>query len=272
MKSFAAALITFLPLSALAYDTVKNVVYDSVQGRKLTLDVFKPASKSSHQLPALVYVHGGCFSMGSKDDIPHEVRRMADEGFVVFSVGYRLSTVAKYPAAVKDVQQAIRFLRRNAAVLNIDPQKIITHGHSAGGYLASIMGVRPLTDRDGKIDEFSERVGLVSNWYGRMDFTLPQSEGFDCAADFLGKPRTPENEKHFREASVTTYVNSRSAAFHIVHGTEDKQVFPIHSKLLYEALRKNEKTAELVWIKRQGHGFTGGEGWAMTREFIQSFF
>jgi acetyl esterase/lipase len=272
MKIFLFSLLSLFPLIASAYETMRDVVYDTIQEKKLTLDVYSSSKKSIHASPALVYIHGGCFSAGSKLDVPLEVRKMADQGFVVFSVGYRLSTVAKYPAAVKDVQQAVRFIRKNATSFNIDPNKIITHGHSAGGYLASILGVRPLTNREGRIDELSDRVNLVANWYGRMDFTLPQAEGFDCAADFLGKKRSPENEKFFREASVTNYINEKSAAFHIVHGMADKQVYPIHSKLLYDALRKFNRPVEMIWIKNQGHGFTGGEGWDKTKESMLSVF
>ena len=194
---------------------------------------------------------------------------MADEGFVVVSIGYRLSTVAKYPAALTDVQTAVRYVRRNAAALKIDSMRMAAYGLSAGGYLAAALGVRPMPDRSGRLDIFSSRVQRVADWYGRTNFTLPQTEGVDCAVDFLGKPRTAETMRFFEEASITPYVDENSAEFYIVHGTADKQVLPIHSTELHDSLRRLNRPSFLLWMTGARHGFIDGKGWEKTRDFLR---
>jgi acetyl esterase/lipase len=258
--------------SALAFVVESNVEYDVIQDYKLSMDVYSPSKPSFHLRPALVYIHGGCFNAGSKKDISAEVKSLADDGFTIFSLDYRLSTVAKYPAAVSDVQQAIRFIRKHALRFQIDPEKIVTHGESAGGYLAAVLGVRPLPNRSGEIDQYSDRVKLVSDWYGRTDFTLPQTTGTDCAASFLGLPRDPENLNAFQEASINPYVDKNSSAFHIVHGSADEQVYPVHSVTLANSLWNLNRSAELVLSEGASHGFIGGTAWKLTRNYILNFF
>lgn len=254
---------------ASAYVVKKDVVYDVVNNIELKLDIYK--SKDPEGLkPAVVFFHGGCWNSGSKNDIPFELRNLADEGFVIFSVGYRLSQVAKYPAAVTDIQQAIRYIRKNASELNVNPKKIATMGLSAGGYLAAIPGVKPLPDRLGNLDEYSGRVQVVADWYGRTDFTLTQEEGFDCAVDFLGKKRNFLTVKDFKKASIIPYVDENSSAFIIVHGTNDKQVYPVHSELLNDALKERGREVELHWAQGLGHGFFNADSWNRTKEFIST--
>jgi len=270
MKLWPALLTLFTAASAAAYTTTKDVTYDVVNGVSLKLDVFTPSTPSQKPAPAVLFIHGGCFNAGSKNDIPAEVKALADEGFVVASIGYRLSTVAKYPAAVSDVQMAVRFLRREHQRFGIDAQKISTLGLSAGGYLAAVLGLRQLPARNGRIDQYSGRVQKVADWYGRTDFTLAQSEGFDCAVDFLGKPRNLWNMHRFAEASLPRYVTSQAARFLIIHGTEDKQVDPIHSRLLHDALIEQGQESSLLWVRGAGHGFFGNPGWERTKEFLRS--
>lgn len=264
-------LLTLVSGLAHGYVSTPDVVYDEVNGTKLAMDVFSPTGVPLWPRPALVFIHGGCFSGGSRKDIPEEMKKMADEGFVVFSVSYRLSTVAKYPAALTDLQQAIRYIRKHSLRYMINPGKIIAHGESAGGTLAAYLGVRPIRSRSGDIDLLSSRVPFVSEWFGRMDFTEGQSTGTDCAESFLGKKRTPETMKDFRKASVIPYIDEKSAEFFIIHGTDDKQVYPIHSTLLANKLWNLNKTAELYFNENQPHGFERANPWILTKNRILAF-
>ena len=256
---------------AFGYVSKPDVVYDRINGHDVALDIYRPEHPTS-SMPAMVYIHGGCFSAGSRKDIPQDVRIMADQGFMVFSVGYRLSNVAKYPAALKDVQQAIRYLRKNHLALNVDPDRIVVHGESAGGYLAAALGLRAITDRKGVVDEYSERVKLVSDWYGRTDFTAAQTTGVDCAEGFLGLKRSAETMANFKEASLPKDVNEKSADFFIVHGSNDQQVYPAHSSQLANALWRHDKKAELFFYENEGHGFNRTSPWKLTKNYIFSYF
>lgn len=271
MKLSLFFLLGFLTSLAYGHETISDVVYDEINGVKLELDVFTPSKFSLWPRPALVFIHGGCFSAGSRKDIPEEMKKLADEGIVVFSVSYRLSTVAKYPAALKDLQQAIRFIRRNSLRYRINPRKIIVHGESAGGTLAAYLGVRPITNREGKIDILSQRVPYVSEWYGRTDFTAGQATGTDCAERFLGMKRGPETMEAFKKASILPSLDEKSAEFFIIHGTNDQQVYSNHSTLLANKLWSLGKKAELYFNENQGHAFDRKIPWILTKNRILSF-
>lgn len=272
-KKFSTLILTLLFTSlTYAYTVEKNVTYDVVDGVSLKLDIYHPSVSSSALRPALIYTHGGCYSVGNKTDIHEDVKKLADAGFTVFSVGYRLSGIAKYPAGLTDVQQALRFIRKNAIYYQVDPLKIASHGESAGGYLAAALGLRPALDRSGKEDEFSDRVQFVVDWFGRTDFTKTQTTGEDCAVSWLGIPRNEQTMSKFKEASLLPYVDANSSSFLILHGTSDTQVLPLHSKLLSEDLKKAERPVEMVWIEGAGHGFDRTETWKLSRERLLKFF
>jgi acetyl esterase/lipase len=264
-KKFIFVITILLYLSSGLASAKTSLVYDTVQGVSLLLDMYAP-KKVKRSSPALMFIHGGCFSHGSKDGIPGDVKKMTQDGFVVFSVQYRLSGVAKYPAAVDDVREAIRFIRKNAKRLRVDPTKIMVHGESAGGYLAAILGIREIPDREGNIDEFSAPVAFVSDWFGRTDFTATQTTGGDCAESFLGYKRTHETMESFRKASVTHVVSKKSARFIMIHGTQDQQVYPYHSTHLANKLERKKLPYELYFVDGKGHGFPRQTPWALTRK------
>ncbi|WP_413559547.1 malectin domain-containing carbohydrate-binding protein [Bdellovibrio sp. HCB209] len=255
--------------AAQAYVVEQDVEYDSINGTDLKMDVFRPSKPGTALRPALIFVHGGCYNSGSKAYINNDVKSLADDGFTVFSINYRLAQVAKYPAALVDVKQALRFIRKNSVRFQVDPNKIVAHGESAGGHLASMLGLQTAPDRNGRIDQYSGRVQLVVDWFGRADFTLTQTTGEDCAQGWIGQPRNSKTLPIYKEASLMTHVDANSAAFYIIHGTHDFQVNPIHSISFINTLWNKGRDAELVLNEGQGHGFgSRGIPWSLSRRRI----
>ncbi|WP_413292340.1 alpha/beta hydrolase fold domain-containing protein [Bdellovibrio sp. HCB185ZH] len=255
-------------VAAEAYVAETDVEYDYINGTSLKMDVYRPSKPGTALRPALIFTHGGCYNSGSKASINGVVKALADDGFTVFSVGYRLAQVAKYPAGVTDVKQALRFIRKNSARFQIDPNKIVTHGESAGAYLAAVLGVEASEDRKGNIDKYSGRVQLVVDWFGRTDFTLTQTTGTDCAVGWVGQPRNEKTMPIFQDASLRNHVDSNSAAFLIIHGTQDTQVDAIHSTSLANTLWNRGRDAELVLYEGQGHSFSRTIPWSISRARI----
>jgi acetyl esterase/lipase len=110
-----------------------------------TLDLWKVPRSAAHfgPSPLVVFFHGGGFLGGDKKSVPSWlVERSLAEGIAVASANYRLSTQAPYPAPMLDGARAIQFLRRSAAELGIDPEKIAACGNSAGGGIALWVGFR----------------------------------------------------------------------------------------------------------------------------------
>ena len=245
--------------------TIADVVYDTVAeggtSTDLKLDVYLPPVTFTGPRPTVLFVHGGCFTSGTKRDegIGWPASELAKDGFVVLSVDYRLAQQAPYPAAMNDVRQALRWARQNAAAYRIDPQRIASYGQSAGSTLAAMLGVQPAYARgkEGVEDAYSQRVNLVVDFYGRTDFTHDQYAGDptrqDCAELYLGMKREA-NPELFKKASVLPYVDGRSAPFLIFQGLADTQVLPLHAQRLHQKLLLAGVPSTLVLQEEGTHG------------------
>jgi acetyl esterase/lipase len=147
-----------------------DVVYATYGQRPMTLDLYTP--KGQGPFPTLVLLHGGGWMKGSKEKFRNHGRAFADKGFLVAAVGYRLSTEAKFPAAVHDCKAAIRWLRAHANKLNVKPDKIGIVGGSAGAHLASLVStssqIKEL-EGDGGNASFSSAVQVAVNWAGPVN-------------------------------------------------------------------------------------------------------
>jgi len=107
--------------------------------RPLLMDVAFP-TKTKEGLPAIIFVHGGGWSNGKRQDGSRYIELFAEGGYFAATIDYRLSREAGFPAAVHDCKAAIRFLRTNANSLGVDPNRIGIIGVSAGGHLATLAG------------------------------------------------------------------------------------------------------------------------------------
>lgn len=173
-------------------------VYAQHGARCLKLDAYLPAGE---RLPVVVLVHGGGWKSGYRSEFVPMALRLAQQGFAAVTVSYRLSGEARYPAAVQDVQAAVRWVRDHAAELHIDPERVALAGGSAGGQIAALAGVT------------GEGVKAVINIDGLSDFTSalalkyeddPNKNPSAAGAWFGG--RYAEKAALWREASPIRYV------------------------------------------------------------------
>jgi acetyl esterase len=146
---FILALLVFQMMVTFAQDTLvitKKIVYKNVGNRELSVDIFyTESSQQKSDNSAIAFFHGGGWVFGDPSEFYEACRRFARKGFVTFSFQYRLSKNADgtYPhpeitplESTKDARSAIRWLRENARLLKINPDKIVAGGQSAGGQLA----------------------------------------------------------------------------------------------------------------------------------------
>ncbi|MBV7538925.1 alpha/beta hydrolase [Duganella sp. sic0402] len=173
-------------------------VYAQYGARCLKLDVYRPQGE---RLPVVVLVHGGGWKAGYRSEFAPMAVRLAQQGYAAVTLSYRLSGEARYPAAVQDVQAALRWVREHAAELRLDPQRLALAGGSAGGQIASLAGVT------------GEGVQAVINIDGLSDFTSalalkheddPNKHPSSAGAWFGG--RYAEQPALWREASPIQYV------------------------------------------------------------------
>lgn len=126
--------------------TRETQIYKTVGGDQLTVDIFYPPGPLYREKnPALAFFHGGGWVFGHPQEFHGACMRYAIKGFVTFSFQYRLSMNPDetYPnphitpiESVKDARSAVRWIRTNATLLKIDPDRIVVSGQSAGGQLA----------------------------------------------------------------------------------------------------------------------------------------
>ena len=121
-------------------DWTPQVPYADIDGRKLFMDVYRPAS-APKKSPGVIVVHGGGWVKGAKEKFAALSASIARRGYVVANIEYRLAHEAKFPAAVRDCNAATAYLRTHAADLGIDPERIAVVGGSAGGHIAGLMVV-----------------------------------------------------------------------------------------------------------------------------------
>lgn len=115
-----------------------NEQYDPGDSDAL-LDVFYPSDieNAGKVLTTIVWIHGGGFFAGTKDDIANYARILAAKGYTVVGVDYSLAPGARYPTPLRQVNAALAFLMKNAARYHIDPARLVLAGDSAGAQIAA---------------------------------------------------------------------------------------------------------------------------------------
>ncbi|MCZ0985534.1 alpha/beta hydrolase [Streptomyces diastatochromogenes] len=238
-----------------------GVTYARTPGyRPRLLDAHVPASEQP--VPAVVWIHGGGWLDGDRrfppPTVPVELLygTILGAGLAVVSIDYRHSLEAPFPAQLHDVKAAIRYVRRFAADLGIDKDRIGVWGESAGGHLAALAGLvradgteaaTVLEGAEGARDEDSA-VRAVVDWYGVSDLgallshTLPPSpSGPEYPNPFtaLLGGTAEELPELARVASPVTYAGPATPPpFLLIHGTADGLVPYSQSEVLAEALQR----------------------------------
>ena len=166
----ACVLLTRLLVQAQVAQQHKDVVYATVDGKKLGLDIYMPAGV---QTPALlVWVHGGAWRSGTKERVPMV---FVEHGIATASLDFRQSTEARFPAAVHDINAAIRFLRANASEYGYRTDRIAISGASSGGHLAALVGVtNGHTALEGTVGDHpgqSSDVQAIVSYFGASNLT-----------------------------------------------------------------------------------------------------
>lgn len=246
-------------------------------GRLYQGDLYLPNTdpeKKGPPRPAVVVVHGGSWSSGSKDDLPESMisRYFARHGMVALCINYRLlGEGGEFPADVVDVKRALAYLARFASEWNIDPQKLVVTGTSSGAYAALMAAYTP----DEKPFLISEKdwikvakVRAVLSFYGPTEYDKLATNKY--LQKYLEKDKDPAayNEK-LKQCSPITYVKTAVPTF-LAHGTEDCNV-PIQQSIDLATLLGREKVpCEFVRIEGASH-FVGGASRALVLDRMRDF-
>lgn len=216
--------------------------------KPLLADLYTPTGTApADGWPAVVMIHGGGWSSGDREQVEGIARRVAARGYVTLNVTYRLAPDAIFPAAVIDVQQAVRWLRGHAADYRVDPQRIGAWGYSAGAHLAAMLG--GLSPGDRLYQPGAEVKAVVA---GGIPSDLRKFHGGTIVPKFLGE-RWSENSQAFRESSPAAYVTPGDPPVFLYHGGWD-QLVPFDQASDYQlALDAACVPNELYELRGLGH-------------------
>lgn len=240
-------------------EVVRDVVYATVKDdngneRELQLDAAFPRQGGDAPLPAVIYIHGGGWSGGSRNAGHPFTVAFANGGYFACTISYRLSGQAKYPAAVHDCKAAVRFLRAHAEELGIDPDRIGVWGHSAGGHLSAMLG---LTGDNSAMDGSVGETGVTSSVNCFVDVSGPSAlAGWmenGMVAEFLGGEGDVRKQRA-EEASPINHADKNDPPSLIVHGTADDLVNVRQAQMLYDKLKEVGASTELLLVEGAGHG------------------
>lgn len=248
---FLPGLCLFLLGTNLFAELRKDIEYGRVEGVSLKLDAFVPEGPGP--FPTAILVHGGGWEGGDKQTyITYIFEPLSQAGFTWFSIDYRLAPKHPFPAAVDDVQRAIRFVKENAKQYKVDPDRIALIGESAGGHLVSYVGARhnPRT-----------AVHAVVSFYGIQDFvsfTAHHGGTQKNMSQFLEVERLKyDTVAKLIGASPIAFVNAGMPPFLFIHGTGDKSVPFQQSVDMCDAMKAKGGTCEIIPVE----GVHGMDHW-----------
>ncbi len=250
------------PLAAM-YETARleqDVVYRSVDGIDLPLDVFLPEKRLGQSpwwekdgrgnKPTLLYMHGGGWVQGDKESILFNILPFIARDWVVISINYRLAKDAKAPAAVEDCLAALDWVYDHAEEYMIDTDRIVVAGDSAGGHLALLTGMLRKGDslcENKLVVGEKQSVAAIINWVGVTDLST-----HDIPQQWID-PADNRNEL-IRSLSPIHYVRTGGTPVISVHGSDDPVVLPNQAKSLHEKLQTAGVKEKLVMISGAKHG------------------
>lgn len=243
-----------------------NITYAHVPGwlgnatRDLKLTVIRHfQNNDGKRFPVIFwFAGGGWMDTDHNIHLPNLVT-LADHGYIVVGVEYRDSNKVQFPGQLEDAKAAVRYMRANADRFQADPKRFVAMGESAGGHLASMLGV---TNGIKKFDQgqnldFSSDVQAAVPFYGVVDPLSAKQNSKSDDFDFVYRNllgAEPEDAPELdKAANPLTYINEQSVPFLILHGTDDVVVPISDSEALYDSLVAHHVPAELYEIKGAGH-------------------
>ena len=221
--------------------------------------------------PTLLWIHGGGWTRGSKEEDALFVFPYLEDGWTVVLVEYRLASTAVAPAAVEDCRCALAWLSRDAAHYDVSTERVVISGISAGGTWRSRRPDCTSRRRASAASRLGFKPAAVINWYGPSDLSELGFGGdpFDHAVEWI----RGQKEIAMR-VSPLHHVSGAVPPVLTVHGTADDVIPYSQSVRLHEALSNAGVSNQLVPIEGAHHGdFTAAQierAYAAVRSFLRA--
>jgi acetyl esterase/lipase len=263
---------------------IPDVVYSTAQGEELKMQIFKPWAKETSEqkkYPLIVFVQGSAWTF---PDVYYQIPQLAQfarQGYVVATLTHRNSLEGHpFPAFLEDTKAGIRFLRKNAALYQIDTERVGIWGTSSGGNTALLVGLTGDESRykTEEYKEYSDAVKMVVDCFGPTDLTeainniqfIPES--MKQIFDGLRGENTEENVKKLQDINPVNHIQKGKEypPFLILQGNQDDVVDYSQSELMYHRLLDAGVDATMVCVEGAPHeaSFWSNELLGLIKEFI----
>jgi len=230
--------VLLVPLAVLAACAPARLLNATIPERGLTirrdlpygdherqrLDLYLPAAAEA-PLPVILFLYGGGWDEGRKEDYLFAAEGLARGGFLVAVADYRLYPEVRFPAFVEDAARAAAWLKREVAGQGGDPGRLVLMGHSAGAYNAALLALDPryLAAEGLTPAELAGVIGLAGPYaFNPLDYDSTRAI-FD-----VGRP--------LDELRPAAFANAAAPPMLLLHGLDDTTVYPRNTEALAEAL------------------------------------
>lgn len=268
-----ADLVTALPAR---YEVQIIPINFENQGRDLPIDLYRPSAEGRAVVgkPLIVMVHGGSWRTGNRQDLTDLNYWLAQSGYPVAAISYRLAPETTYPGQLEDVLGAVQTLREMQKEMGIRAQDLFVFGRSAGGQIAAMAGIE-LARKSAAVKGIVTLYAPTDLLWG-YDLSRPWHviDGHSAIGDYLGGPLSPENRVRYEAASPVYQAHGQTPPFLMIHGEEDDLVGLQHSLVMEAKLKELGRPVELVKVPWATHGFdyfVHGPGAMVARAAITQF-
>ncbi len=224
----------------------RNVVYGDQNEPMHRGDIYVRgdlAKSPDRKLPVIIVIHGGAWTVGDKVNDTVHAKRLAERGYWVMSINYRLAPTHPFPSQLDDCERALTWVVDNAEQLRIDTDRIGVWGYSAGGHLAALLALQPGRDKPD--------VKVCVSGGTPFDLSLIPKNTQALRAVFGGTPE--EVPEVYKRASPIEYVSTDSPPVFLFHGEKDWLVPTLFSEAMKRKLRDCGVKHEFVEVPGKGH-------------------
>lgn len=219
---------------------VGNEIFDKELG--LGLNIWVPKEASKKPLPVVVFIYGGGWRSGSKDEYAFAGRALANRGYIAVLPDYRLFPDTKFPGFLEDSAKAVSWVRDNIQKSGGDPGRIFLSGQSAGAYNVTMLALdRQWLGREGKTPDFIKGVAVLA---GPADFYPFSSETTKQSFGDYPKPEMTQPINFVRADAPPLWLST---------GIEDTQVEPRNSRSLRDKILEVGGDVEYVEYPDMDH-------------------